>query len=165
MLDNVAFAPKMRGVPRKERIEQSKALLEKFGLGSFLNSYPQELSGGMKQRVSLARMFVANAAILLMDEPFRSLDAQTKLILQMELLDIWKEYQKTIIFVTHDIDEAILLGDRLLVMTGRPGCIRETINIPFGRPRDFTPDEQIEAAKIKWNVWNMLKDEAKAMLQ
>jgi NitT/TauT family transport system ATP-binding protein len=164
VLDNAAFGLKMKGLPRQKRSEQAMHYLAKFGLAEFATSYPHELSGGMQQRVAIARAFATSAPLLLMDEPFRSLDAQTKLILQMELLQIWKDDQKTILFVTHDIDEAILLADRLLVMTGRPGRIREEIHIPFKRPRDFSAEDQAEAAGIKWQVWKMLEDEVRAAL-
>lgn len=164
VLENAAFGLKMKGISQRQRREQAMYYVEKFGLADFADSYPDALSGGMQQRVAIARAFATKAPVLLMDEPFRSLDAQTRLILQMELLQIWKDDRKTILFVTHDIEEAILLGDRLLVMTGRPGRIREEIPIPFKRPRDFSVQDQAQAAGIKWQVWKMLEDEVRATL-
>lgn len=164
VLDNVAFGLEMRGVGREERYDRAQAFIEKVGLAVFANSYPHELSVGMRQRVGIARAFVADAQILLMDEPFGSLDAQTRLVLQEELLRIWKDHQKLVVYVTHDIEEAVLLGDRVLVMTGRPGHIREEILIPLGRPRDLSASEQSDITEIKWHIWKMLKEEVRKSL-
>jgi len=164
VLDNVAFGLEMRGVGREERRHRARAFIEKVGLASFAHSYPHELSVGMRQRVGIARAFVADAQILLMDEPFGSLDAQTRLVLQEELLRIWKDHQKLVIYVTHDIEEAVLLGDRVLVMTGRPGRIRQEIQIPLGRPRNLSAREQPEVMEIKWHIWEMLEEEVRKSL-
>jgi len=164
VLDNVAFGLEMQGVRRLERRRRARAFIEQVGLASFANSYPHELSVGMSQRVGIARAFVADAPILLMDEPFGSLDAQTKLVLREELLRLWKDDQKLVVYVTHDIEEAVLLGDRVLVMTGRPGSIREDIPIPLGRPRDLSAREQPEVTEIKWHIWKMLKEEVRKSL-
>jgi NitT/TauT family transport system ATP-binding protein len=164
VLDNVAFGLEMRGVGREERRHRARAFIEKVGLASFAHSYPHELSVGMRQRVGIARAFVADAQILLMDEPFGSLDAQTRLVLQEELLRIWKDHQKLVIYVTHDIEEAVLLGDRVLVMTGRPGNIRQEIQIPLGRPRNLSAREQPEVMEIKWHIWEMLEEEVRKSL-
>jgi NitT/TauT family transport system ATP-binding protein len=129
VLDNVAFGLEMQGVEKRQRTARAREFLVQVGLADFAKYYPHQLSVGMRQRAAIARAFVANPQILLMDEPFSSLDAQTKIILQEELLRIWKEHQKTVIYVTHDIEEAILLSDRVLVMTGRPGRIWEDIQI------------------------------------
>lgn len=161
VLDNVAFGLEMRGEVKKERENLSRSFIKKVGLSSFINNYPHELSVGMRQRVGIARAFVTNPQILLMDEPFGSLDAQTKLILQEELLKIWKEDQKCVIYITHDIEEAIFLGDRVLVMTARPGKIREEIHIPFIRPRDSSIKEQLDFAKMKWRIWKILEEEVR----
>jgi NitT/TauT family transport system ATP-binding protein len=118
----------------------------------------------MRQRVGIARAFVSDAPILLMDEPFGSLDAQTRLVLQEELLRIWRDHKKLVVYVTHDIEEAVLLGDRVLVMTGRPGRIREEIPIPLFRPRDLSASEQPEVKEIKWHIWKMLEDEVRKSL-
>jgi NitT/TauT family transport system ATP-binding protein len=164
VLDNVAFGLEMRGMGRQERRDQARAFVEQVGLASFANSYPHELSVGMRQRVGISRAFVADAPILLMDEPFGSLDAQTRLVLQEELLRIWKDHQKLVVYVTHDIEEAVLLGDRVLVMTGRPGSIREEIPIPLPRPRALSAKEQPEVMEIKWHIWKMLEDEVRKSL-
>ncbi|MBC8446034.1 MAG: ABC transporter ATP-binding protein [Chloroflexi bacterium] len=164
VLNNVAFGLEMQGVRRLERRRRARAFIEQVGLASFADSYPHELSVGMSQRVGIARAFVADAPILLMDEPFGSLDAQTKLVLREELLRLWKDDQKLVVYVTHDIEEAVLLGDRVLVMTGRPGSIREEIPIPLPRPRDLSASEQPEVKEIKWHIWKMLEEEVRKSL-
>jgi NitT/TauT family transport system ATP-binding protein len=159
VIDNVAFGLEMRGVTRKERYERSLDFLKRVGLAPYAMRNPHELSVGMRQRIAIARAFVNNPEILLMDEPFGSLDAQTRLILQDELLKIWSDHKKTVIFVTHDIDEAILLGDRVLVMTSVPGRIREVITVRIERPRDL----QIESTKgfldMRMKIWNIIRSE------
>jgi NitT/TauT family transport system ATP-binding protein len=165
VLDNVSFGLEMQGVGRQERSRRAFAFIEKVGLGSFSRSYPHELSVGMRQRVGIARAFLADPQMLLMDEPFGALDPQTKLVLQEELLRIWKEHKKTVIYVTHDIGEAVLLGDRVLVMTGRPGQIREEIPIPLKRPRDLSIGESPEIRDLKRHIWEILEDEVRKSLQ
>ena len=162
--DNVAFGLEARGLGRQEHRDLARAFIEKVGLTPFTHRYPHELSVGMCQRVGIARAFLADPQMLLMDEPFGSLDTQTKLVLQEELLRIWKEHQKTVIYVTHDIEEAVLLGDRVLVMTGRPGRIREEIPIPLGRPRDLSNRERPKVTEIKWHIWEILEDEVRKSL-
>jgi len=164
VLDNVAFGLEAMGVGRAERHARARAFIEQVGLGAFARSLPHELSVGMQQRVGIARAFVVDPDVLLMDEPLGSLDAQTRLVLQQELLRIWKDHQKLVVFVTHDIDEAILLGDRVLVMTGRPGRIREEIAIRWERPRQPAGLSQPALAEIKWHIWKLLEDEARASL-
>ena len=164
VLDNVAFGLEMQGMGQQERHRRARAFIEKVGLEHFANSYPHELSVGMSQRVGISRAFVADAQILLMDEPFGSLDAQTRRVLQEELLRLWKDDQKLVVYVTHDIEEAVLLCDRVLVMTGRPGSIREEIPIPLGRPRDMSVKEQPEVKEIKWHIWKMLEEEVRKSL-
>ena len=163
VLDNVAFGLEMRRVPSREREERAVQFIERIGLGSFRDSYPRELSVGMRQRVGIARAFVADVPILLMDEPFASLDAQTKLVLQEELLRIWLEDRKLVLYVTHDIEEAIHLGDRVLVMTGRPGRILEEIPVPLSRPRDLTPG-QPAVTELALHIWHLLEDEVRRSL-
>ena len=160
VLDNVAFGLEMRGVLRPEREKRATSFIERIGLGPFRDSYPHELSVGMRQRVGIARAFVADVPILLMDEPFASLDAQTKLVLQEELLRIWLADRKLVLYVTHDIEEAIHLGDRVLVMTGRPGRILEEIRVETPRPRDLTPG-QPDVTKLALHVWHLLEDEVR----
>jgi NitT/TauT family transport system ATP-binding protein len=165
VLDNVAFGLEMQGVDRKERRAQAYDLLMKVGLDGFYYSYPHELSGGMRQRVAILRAFLANPLILLMDEPFGALDSQTRLVMQEELLRIWKDHRKTIIYVTHDIEEAILLGDRILVMSGRPTSIRQEIIVPLERPRQLTVRDHPEVIEIRWHIWKMLEDEVRKELR
>lgn len=164
VLDNVAFGLEMQGVEQEERYDRARNFIEKVGLTPFGNSFPHELSVGMSQRVGIARAFVADAQMLLMDEPFGALDTQTRLVLQEELVRIWKEHQKLVVYVTHDIEEAILLGDRVCVMSGRPGRIREEIPVPLGRPRDLSARDIPEVTGIKWHIWEMLEDEVRRSL-
>ncbi len=137
VVENVAFGLRARGVARKTRTAIADDYIVKVGLSRVRDCYPHQLSGGMKQRVSIARAFANDPDILLMDEPFGALDEQTKLVLQEELLRIWEGSRKTVIYITHSIDEAILLADRILVMSAHPGRIKEIIDVgtAFGRPR------------------------------
>ncbi len=136
--ENVEFGLEARHMPRAERRAVSSELLKIMGLAEFAGKYPHHLSGGMKQRVSIARALAVSPSILLMDEPFGALDAQTRSLLQDELLRIWRLYRKTVVFVTHAIDEAIYLSDRIVVMTARPGRIKTVIPVREERPRDMT---------------------------
>jgi NitT/TauT family transport system ATP-binding protein len=133
--DNVAFALKLRGDPRASYLPQTHDFIRRVGLKGFEHHYPDQLSGGMRQRVSIARVLINNPAILLMDEPFAALDAQTRLMLQEWLLRLWDEQRMSMLFITHDIDEAILLADRILVMGVRPGRIISEIKVTITRPR------------------------------
>jgi NitT/TauT family transport system ATP-binding protein len=157
--DNAAFGLKLAGAPAAEIRERVAHYLDLVGLAGFEANYPYQLSGGMQQRVGLVRALAVNPSILLMDEPFASLDAQTREILQEELLDITErpEERKTMVFITHSIDEAILLGDRVAVMSARPGRIKEMIELPFDRPRDV---EAIRAdpryAELRAHIWHEL---------
>jgi len=137
VLDNVAFGLEVRGVPRLERHERARALIASVGLRGFEHNLPRQLSGGMRQRVALARALILERPIMLMDEPFAALDAQTKIVMQEELLRIFDETHKTVLFVTHAIEEAILLGDQVMVMTARPGRIKEILPVDLPRPRSF----------------------------
>jgi NitT/TauT family transport system ATP-binding protein len=165
VLDNASFGLESRGLPRPEREARAMLFLERFGLGRFAHHYPHELSVGMRQRAGIARAFVSDADMLLMDEPFGALDAQTRLVLQEELLRIWSEHRKTVVYVTHDIDEAVLLGDRVLVLTGRPGRVRADIPVTLGRPRRLDPGARSEIAETTWRIWKMLEDEVRGSLQ
>jgi len=163
VLENMAFGLEMQGVGKQERHARAYHFVEKLGLTGFAHRYPHELSGGMRQRVGIARAWLADADILLMDEPFGALDAQTRLLLQEELLRIWKDQRKTVLYVTHDIEEAILLGDCVLIMSSRPGQILEEISIPLTRPRNLleqtTAAEQATITGLRWHIWNRLKSE------
>lgn len=159
VIDNVAFGLEMQGIPKKVRYERSLEFLKRVGLAPYAMRNPHELSVGMRQRIAIARAFVNNPTILLMDEPFGSLDAQTRLILQDELIKIWSENKKTVIFVTHDIDEAILLGDRVLVMTSEPGRVREIFTVGIARPRDLQIESTHEFTDMKLMIWNCIRSE------
>jgi NitT/TauT family transport system ATP-binding protein len=132
---NVAFGLEKRGVPRDERERRVRHLLELVGLEEFADAYPKELSGGMKQRVGIARALAIDPELLLMDEPFGAVDAQTRTVLQDELLDLWQHTGKTVLFVTHDVEEAVKLADRIVVMDADPGRVREVVDVDLERPR------------------------------
>lgn len=134
-LDNAAFGLAMQGIPRRQREAQARELLCRLGFAGRGHAYPHELSLGMKQRVAVARCFLSDPAVMLMDEPFAALDCQTRLVLQQELLDLWEQNHKTVIFVTHDVEEAILLSDRILVLSNQPGYIVGEFRVGFPRPR------------------------------
>ena len=137
---NVGFGPEQAGVPAEERDRRVRELLDLVGLSGTAESYPGDLSGGMKQRVALARALALDPGLLLMDEPFGAVDAQTKKMLQDELLDIWRETGKTILFVTHDVEEAVKLADRIVVMAKEPGRIRAVVDVDLSRPRARTDE-------------------------
>jgi NitT/TauT family transport system ATP-binding protein len=134
--DNVEFGLRVRGLPAATRRARAAAVLSHVGLDGVDGRFPHQLSGGMKQRVAIARVLANECEYLLMDEPFAALDYQTRLRMQQFLLDVWKTFGKTVLFVTHHVDEAILLSDRVLLMTARPGCIKEVLTIDLPRPRD-----------------------------
>lgn len=156
VIDNVIFGPQMKGIYKKEAIEDAEKYLELVGLVQFRNSYPYELSGGMKQRVAIARALANEPEVLLMDEPFGALDAQTRNALQQELLDIRTKKEITILFVTHSVDEAVFLADRVVVMTARPGKIKEIININLPHPRNRTSSE---ANNLRNYILKLLSEE------
>lgn len=164
VLDNVAFGLEMHGVSRGERHERASAFIERVGLAQFAGSYPHQLSVGMQQRVGIVRAFLTDPPMLLMDEPFGALDSQTRIVLQEELLRIWRDRRQIVLFVTHDLDEAVRLSDRILVMTGRPARIREEIPVPIARPREISQHEPAEIANIKWHVWELLESEVRESL-
>jgi len=134
--ENVEFGPRMSGMSRKKASETTNTFLSMVGLVKFANRYPAELSGGMQQRVGIARALANYPSVLLMDEPFGALDAQTRLTMQESLLDIWREFGTTVLFVTHDVDEAVFLADRVLIMSAAPGQIVEDLKIDLPRPRN-----------------------------
>ena len=164
VVDNVAFGLEALGVPRNERRNRAGALIDRMGLGDFADAYPYELSVGMRQRVGIARAFLTGSRNLLMDEPFGSLDAQTKLVLQQDLLRLWEENRTSVLYVTHDVEEAVALGDRVIVMTGRPGRIRETIEVSRPRPRSIGPGID-GGAQPEAHVWTLLAEEARAQIE
>jgi len=161
IIDNVAFGPEMKGIGREERYRLAEQYLDLVGLTQFAKSYPSELSGGMRQRVAVARALALDPVVLLMDEPFGALDAQTRNMLQHELLTIWEKTKKTILFITHSVDEAVFLADRIVVLTPRPGRICESIPIDLTRPRDRT---SIDFAKLRRHVLDLI-NQPKCTLQ
>jgi NitT/TauT family transport system ATP-binding protein len=159
VVDNVAFGLKMKGVPKTDRRARAHDLLKLVGLAGFENKYPIQLSGGMQQRVEIARVLINQPQVLLMDEPFGALDAQTRWVMQQLLLDVWSRVKTTVVFVTHDIDEAIFLADRVLVMSHRPGRIREDLAITAVRPRGqdwVTSDDFI---RLKRHCLELMREE------
>jgi NitT/TauT family transport system ATP-binding protein len=153
ILDNVTFGLELQGQKRDEARTRALEYLRLVGLEEFIHRYPYELSGGMRQRVAVARALAIEPKILLMDEPFGALDAQTRNNLQRELLDIWQKTQKTVIFVTHSVDEAVFLSDRIVVLTPRPGHICEIIPVDYPRPRDRT---SAPSAQIRRHVLDLI---------
>jgi NitT/TauT family transport system ATP-binding protein len=135
--ENIEFGPKLKGVPKAQRREISERLLDEMSLGAFAQSYPKELSGGMQQRVAIARALANDPSVLLMDEPFGALDALTRASAQRFLTEVWEQHRRTIAFVTHDIDEAIFLGDTIFVMSPHPGRLREIVKVDLPRPRSL----------------------------
>ena len=158
--DNAAYGLRMRGAPKSEIDEVVGHYLDRTGLRRFAKSYPHQLSGGMRQRVSIARAFANDPEILLMDEPFSALDAQNKLLLQEELLRIWEEHRKTVVFITHSVDEAVILGDRIMVMTAQPGRIKNFVDVTLPRPRDVMELQRSPVyAELVHKIWSSLRDE------
>jgi len=155
--DNVAFGPKMRGIGKTERNRAADELLKLVGLSGFELFYPSQLSGGMQQRVEIARVLINQPRVLLMDEPFGALDAQTRSMMQEVLLDIWTKIPTTTVFVTHDIDEALFLADRIIVMSARPGRVIEDTVLPFGRPRHSQLVTETEFVRLKRHVLELLR--------
>ncbi|MEV6654488.1 ABC transporter ATP-binding protein [Streptomyces sp. NPDC051219] len=157
---NVEFGLEATGVPRRKRAERAREYLELVGLSGFEDRHPHELSGGMRQRVAIARSLAYDPDVLLMDEPFAALDAQTRESLQDELLRIWERTGKTIVFITHGIDEAVHLGRRVAVVTSRPGRIKEVVRIDRGpRTADSDARSSPEFARHRHQIWNLLRDE------
>ncbi len=159
VLDNVAFGLEMRGISRSERREIAANYLQKVGLHRFAHHYPHQLSGGMKQRVAIARAFANNPDILLMDEPFGALDAQTRTIMQQELLEIWEAEQKTVVYITHAIDEAVILGDRVVLMTAHPGRIKSIYPVDLPRPRSTDIRTSPAFHALNQTIWEDLVEE------
>jgi len=159
-LGNIEFGLEAKGVPAKQRIETARHFLDLVGLSGFENRHPNELSGGMKQRVAIARSLAYDPDVLLMDEPFAALDAQTRESLQTELLRIWEKSKKTIIFITHGIDEAVYLGQRVAVMTSWPGRIKEIIEIPDAlRSNNDDVRSSAEFGHLRHQIWSLLREE------
>ncbi|GAB7522839.1 ABC transporter ATP-binding protein [Paraburkholderia sp. 2C] len=158
--DNAAYGLRMRRAPAAQIREVVGHFLDRTGLTRFSHLYPHQLSGGMRQRVSIARAFANDAEVLLMDEPFSALDEQNKTILQEELLRIWEEHRKTVVFITHSVDEAVTLGDLIMVMTAQPGRIKTVIEVPLERPRNVLElRHEPKYGEIVYRIWGHLREE------
>jgi NitT/TauT family transport system ATP-binding protein len=156
---NVEFGLRLRGVPREERRRVAREAIAKVGLAGFEQAYPSALSGGMQQRVGLARALAVRPRVLLMDEPFASIDEQTRRLFQDDLLRLWSEERKTVVFVTHSMEEAIYLSDRVVVLSPRPGRLHQIIDVPLPRPRDAKGvRESGEFARLVESLWNVLRE-------
>jgi ABC-type nitrate/sulfonate/bicarbonate transport system ATPase subunit len=160
VLDNAILAIEIEGKPRREARELARPMVREFGLGGFENHYPQQLSGGMRQRVALMRTFLFDRDLMLLDEPFGALDALTRTMMQRWLLDVWSRHRRTIIFVTHDIDEAIFLGDRVLVMAARPGRVTLDEKVTLPRPRDASVVTSPDFTETKRRLLGVIETES-----
>jgi len=154
---NAAFGLEMKGVPRAEREARAGALLARIGCAGKEHAYPRELSMGMKQRVAVARCFLGRPAAMLMDEPFAALDCQTRMVLQQEVLDLWEQDRRSVVFVTHDVDEAILLSDRILVLSEGPGTVVAEYEVPLPRPRHALLEMNGELWDLKQRILTSLR--------
>lgn len=159
VLQNIEVGLEIRKIPKRERRETAEQFLHLVGLSGFGQRYPHELSGGMRQRVAIARSLAYSPSLLLMDEPFAALDAQTREILQSELLRIWEQHKTTIVFITHSLDEAIYLSDRIAVMTHRPGRIKSVLDIALPRPRPAEIRHAPAFVQLREQAWDVLRDE------
>jgi NitT/TauT family transport system ATP-binding protein len=159
VMDNVILGLELQGVANKDARKKAERYIALVGLAGFEHHYPHELSGGMQQRVNLARALIVDPQVLLMDEPFASLDAQTREIMQAELLKMWNQTKKTVIFVTHQIEEAIFLSDRVVVFSARPARIREIVKVDISRPRSLSVKRSKEFLELADQVWNIIQEE------
>jgi len=158
--ENIEFGLQLSGAPKVERENTAQEFVSKVGLRGFEHAYPKALSGGMKQRVAIARALANNPDVLLLDEPFGALDAQTRALMQELLTQVWEEFHKTILFVTHDVEEAIFLSDRVFVMTARPGRIKAEIDVPLERPRSYEMKTSDIFLRLKKRALDLIREEA-----
>jgi NitT/TauT family transport system ATP-binding protein len=164
VLENVRFGLDVAGVAKRTGNEVARGYLARIGLQDRANAYPDKLSGGMRQRVAIARALIVEPEILLMDEPFAALDAQLRAVMQEELLHLWQTDRRTVLFVTHSLEEAVLLSDRVAVMSARPGQLLESVEVPFERPRDPELRATPEFASLLGGLWDMLRVEVERHL-
>jgi NitT/TauT family transport system ATP-binding protein len=165
VLANIIFGLEVQGKPKRESHQRADELIRLVGLSGFEQHYPHELSGGMRQRANLARALTIDPDILLMDEPFAALDAQTRELMQAELLRVWRSNRKTVMFVTHQIDEAVYLADRVVVMTSRPGQIKAVLDVDIPRPRELSVKRTPRFLELVDVIWKMIEEEVKAALR
>jgi NitT/TauT family transport system ATP-binding protein len=165
VLDNVAFGLEMRGISKNDRYDVARRWIEMVGLKKFTDAYPHQISGGMKQRVSIARALANDPEVLLMDEPLGALDAQTRNVLQEELLKLWESTRKTVIYITHSIEEAVLLSDEIILMTAHPGTNKISFKVDIPRPRDLKTTGTAEFASLNYAIWEALRDEVMAAME
>jgi NitT/TauT family transport system ATP-binding protein len=165
VMANTVFGPELQGRDRAESETTAQRFLRMVGLTQFPRHFPHELSGGMRQRVNLARALTVGADILLMDEPFAALDAQTREIMQAELLRIWRETKRTVLLVTHQIDEAVFLSDRVLVFTTRPGRLKDEVRIDLPRPRELSVKRTPEFARYTDYIWRAIEEEVRLSIE
>jgi NitT/TauT family transport system ATP-binding protein len=164
IIENVGFPLRNKGVPKAERRARSMAALESVGIAGFAQKYPWQLSGGMQQRVAIARALAYRPQVLLMDEPFASVDAQTRADLEDLVLEVRQRYDVTIVFVTHDIDESVYLSDRIVILSAAPTTVREVLEVDLPRPRDQVATEELpEFARLRAHVWRSIKRPAKTL--
>jgi NitT/TauT family transport system ATP-binding protein len=165
VLDNIIFGLEVQGKRKRDALQRADELVRLVGLAGFERHFPHELSGGMRQRANLARALTIDPDILLMDEPFAALDAQTRELMQAELLRVWRSNRKTVMFVTHQIDEAVYLADRVVVMTSRPGQIKAVLEVDIARPRDLAVKRTPRFMELVDAIWKMIEEEVKAALR
>lgn len=165
VLQNVAFGQQMAGIGKQQREDEARKWITDAGLGGFEGAYPHQLSGGMRQRIAIARAFATGSPALLMDEPLGALDAQTRMLMQEQLTQLWERERKTVVLVTHSIEEALLLGDQIVMMSARPGRIKEIISVPFNRPRAMEIEQDPLFTRMKQDIWDSLRDEVQASLR
>jgi ABC-type nitrate/sulfonate/bicarbonate transport system ATPase subunit len=159
VLGNVMLGPQFLRESKAVQADRARHYLALVGMGDFADAFPYELSGGMRQRVAIARALAAEPQVLLMDEPFGALDAHTRILMQKELLRIWRETRKTVVFVTHSVDEAVYLADRIVVMTARPGKVREALDVPMDHPRERSDPRY---GRLTTRILDMLEEEVVA---
>jgi NitT/TauT family transport system ATP-binding protein len=165
VLRNVTYGLELQGTPRREAVERAREMIRLVGLAGFEEFHPPQLSGGMQQRVNLARALVMDPEVILLDEPFAALDAQTREFMQAELMRIWMESRKTAVFITHQINEAVYLADRVVVLSARPGRVKRIIAVDFPRPRDLHLKRTPRFLEVEDHIWSLIEEEARTAVE